>query len=335
MAYSVGLIRPPYRVFGRFPRKFDVAGGGTLRVACTRGNATHLTPFCVPRDGSYHANSARFLVARNPLEVQWVGPPPRLDADSAVEADTVIDAGTGSRSWRALGYQLLGIIAVLLVLGGWLFVADLSPTELTTLAPAALWGHTLEHLQLTLLAAVIVLVLAIPLGIALTRKRRRFLSGPVLVLANIGHAAPSIGLVVLLAFWLGFGFWAAVISLVLYGVLPVLKNTMVGLQHVDQRLMEAGRRKGMSAAAVLFKVELPMAVPIMLAGIRTALVLLVGTAALATFINGGGLGILITTGVQLNLPAVLVVGSLLVAILALFIDWAGRVVEHLARPKGL
>lgn len=258
-----------------------------------------------------------------------------LDAESGAEAGAVIDAGTGWRSWRALGYQLLGIIAVLLVLGGWLFVADLSPAELTTLAPAALWGHTLEHLQLTLLAAVIVLVVAVPLGIALTRKRLRFLSGPVLVLANIGQAAPSIGLVVLLAFWLGFGFWAAVISLVLYGILPVLKNTMVGLQHVDQRLVEAGRGMGMTAAAVLFKVELPMAVPIMLAGIRTALVLLVGTAALATFINGGGLGILITTGVQLNLPAVLVVGSLLVAVLALFIDWAGRVVEHLARPKGL
>ncbi|WP_427007796.1 ABC transporter permease [Pseudarthrobacter sp. H2] len=279
------------------------------------------------RDGATAAGAG--LPDMEPLDTE------ALDADSAVVAGTVIDAGTGWRSWRALGYQLLGIIAVVLVLGGWLLTADLSPAELTTLAPAALWGHTLEHLQLTLLAAVIVLVVAIPLGIALTRQRLRFLSGPVLVLANIGQAAPSIGLVVLLAFWLGFGFWAAVISLVLYGVLPVLKNTMVGLQHVDQRLVEAGRGMGMTAAAVLFKVELPMAVPIMLAGIRTALVLLVGTAALATFINGGGLGILITTGVQLNLPAVLVVGSLLVAVLALFIDWAGRVVEHVARPKGL
>lgn len=256
------------------------------------------------------------------------------DAASAGGA-AASDAGTGQSSWRALGYQFLGIIFVLLCLVGWLLLADLSPAELTTLAPAALWAHTQEHLQLTLLSAAIVLFVAVPLGIALTRKGLRFLSGPVLVLANVGQAAPSIGLVVLLAFWLGFGFWAAVIALVLYGVLPVLRNTMVGIQHVDQRLVEAGRGMGMTAAAVLFKVELPMAVPIMLAGIRTALVLLVGTAALATFINGGGLGILITTGVQLNLPAVLVVGSLLVAILALFIDWVGRVVEHVARPKGL
>ena len=100
-------------------------------------------------------------------------------------------------------------------------------------------------------------------------------------------------------------------------------------------LIEAGRGMGMSSAAVLFRVELPLAVPVMLSGVRTALVLLAGTAALATFVNGGGLGILITTGVNLSLTPVLVIGALLVALLALLIDWVGRVVEHVARPKGL
>lgn len=242
---------------------------------------------------------------------------------------------TAWRSWRALMFQLAGIVAALLALVVWLLTADLSPTELTTLDPSALWGYTTEHLELTLLAAVIVLVIAIPLGIALTRGPLRFLTGPVLAIANIGQAAPAIGLVVLLAFWLGFGFWASIVALVLYAMLPVLRNTMVGIQQVDAHLVEAGRGMGMSAAAVLLKVELPLAVPVMLSGIRTALVLLVGTAALATFINGGGLGILITTGVNLNLPTVLFAGAILVALLALFIDWAGRVVEHLARPKGL
>ena len=140
---------------------------------------------------------------------------------------------------------------------------------------------------------------------------------------------------VLLAFWLGFGAKTAIVSLVIYAILPVLSNTIVGLQQVDQRIVEAGRGIGMSLMAVLFKVELPLAVPVMLSGIRTALVLLVGTATLATFINGGGLGILITTGVNLNLNVVLITGSLLVALLALTIDWLGRVVEQVARPKGL
>lgn len=244
-------------------------------------------------------------------------------------------AGAAWQSWRALLLQFAAIVVGLAGLGIWLTTTDLTPTELTTLDPAALWGYTSEHLKLTFLAALIVLIIAVPLGVALTRKPLRFLTGPVLAVANVGQAAPAIGLVVLLAFWLGFGFWAAITALVAYAMLPVLRNTMVGLQQVDQRLVEAGRGMGMSAAAVLMKVELPLAVPIMLAGIRTALVLLVGTAALATFINGGGLGILITTGVNLNLTRVLIAGSVLVALLALLIDWIGRVVEHLAHPKGL
>lgn len=239
------------------------------------------------------------------------------------------------RQWRPLIIQPIAIFAALGALVIWLRTIELSSTEQATLRPAALWGFTLEHLALTFLAAAIVLVIAIPTGVLLTRGPLRFLTGPVLAVANIGQAAPAIGLIVLLAFLVGFGFWAAIIALVVYAALPVLRNTMVGIEQVDSRLVEAGRGMGMSAAAVLFRIELPLAVPIMLAGIRTALVLLVGTATLATFISGGGLGILITTGVNLSLNNVLIAGSVLVALLALLIDWVGRVVEQLARPKGL
>lgn len=237
---------------------------------------------------------------------------------------------------------LLGLVvqpvAVLLALGAfvvWLTTADLTTAERTTLNPSDLLGYTGEHLALTFVSAVIVLVIAVPLGVVLTRGPFRRVSGPILAVANFGQAAPAIGLVVLLAFWLGFSFWAAVVALVLYAMLPVLRNTMIGLQSVDGRLVEAGRGMGMSSLAVLFRVELPLAVPVMLSGIRTALVLLVGSAALATFIGAGGLGLLITTGVNLFLPRVLVSGALLIALLALLIDWLGRVVEHVARPKGL
>jgi osmoprotectant transport system permease protein len=118
-------------------------------------------------------------------------------------------------------------------------------------------------------------------------------------------------------------------------MLPVLANTIVGLRGVDQRLVEAGRGQGMSAMAVLFRVELPLAVPVMLTGVRTALVLLVGTATLATFIDGGGLGVLITTGINLFQPKLLVSGALIVGLLALTVDWLGRLFEELFRPKGL
>ncbi|RIJ57604.1 ABC transporter permease [Clavibacter phaseoli] len=227
---------------------------------------------------------------------------------------------------------MAAVLAAYLV---WLAVAPLTAVERTTLEPAALGRSTLEHLALTFSAAAIVLVIAIPLGILMTRGRLRRFSPPVLAVANFGTAAPAIGLVVLLAMLVPNGFVASLVALVVYAALPVLGNTILGIRGVDERLVEAGRGMGMSRASVLFRIELPLAVPVMLAGIRTALVLLVGTAALAAFVNGGGLGILITTGVNLYLYPVLVSGALLIALLALAIDWLGRVVEHVARPKGL
>lgn len=249
------------------------------------------------------------------------------------DAKPVRGARAGER--RGLVFQIVGIAIAFGVLSVWLATADLTDTERETLNPDSLWGYTVQHLQLTIVGAVITLAIAIPLGIVLTRPAFRAISGPIVTVAGFGQAAPAIGLVVLLAFWLGFGFWTAIVALVLYAALPVLRNTMVGLRQVDERLVEAGRGMGMSASAVLFKVELPLAIPLMLAGIRTALVLLVGTAALAFFVNGGGLGILIQTGVNLSLDRVLIAGSILIALLALIVDWIGRLIEYFARPKGL
>jgi osmoprotectant transport system permease protein len=249
----------------------------------------------------------------------------------------VVAARSAQRTTGIAGLfiQPIVILLILAAFSVWLATANLTATERSTLNPADLVGYAIQHLELTFASAVIVLVIGIPLGILLTRKPFNRASGVILAVANFGQAAPAIGLVVLLAFWLGFSFWSAVVALVLYAILPVLRNTMIGIESVDDRLTEAGRGMGMSSFAVLLRVELPLAVPIMLSGIRTALVLLVGSAALASFIGAGGLGLLITTGVNLFLPKVLVSGALLIALLALLIDWVGRVVERAARPKGL
>ncbi|MDO4888843.1 MAG: ABC transporter permease [Actinomycetaceae bacterium] len=241
----------------------------------------------------------------------------------------------GQQSRIGLLVQPVALLAILVGMVIWVRTADLTETERTTLSGSELRTLTLEHLNLTIVAALIVLATAIPAGILLTRKPFAALTGPVTAIANLGQAAPTVGLIVLFAFWLDFGYRAALVSLVVYGFLPVLKNTMVGLRAVDPKLVEAARGMGMSNLSVLAKVEIPLAVPVMLAGIRTALVLLVGSATLATFIDGGGLGLLITTGINLNLDRVLIFGSLLVALLALAVDWAARVIEYFARPKGL
>ncbi|MDQ3870075.1 MAG: ABC transporter permease, partial [Chloroflexota bacterium] len=133
----------------------------------------------------------------------------------------------------------------------------------------ALWQHS----KLTGVSTVLVILIAVSLGIVLTRPGTRALTPPVLAFTNIGQAIPSIGLLVLLGITVGIGFRYAVIALVAYSVLPVLRNTMVGLEQVDRSLIEAGRGMGMTKGAVLRQIELPLAVPVILAGIRTALVI--------------------------------------------------------------
>lgn len=227
--------------------------------------------------------------------------------------------------------------AVLLICVGIaiLLTPDLTGPERRNLNWQTLSNRTLEHLQLSLTAALIVVLVAIPVGVLLTRPALRKAEPVTVGIANFGQAAPAIGLLVIVASVWETGFWPAVTALTIYGMLPVLASTIVGLQGVDARLVEAARGMGMTQASVLFRVELPMAVPVMMSGVRTALVLITGTAALAGFIGGGGLGLIITTGINLQLPSVIIVGAALVAALALLIDWVGRIIEEAVRPKGL
>jgi osmoprotectant transport system permease protein len=217
----------------------------------------------------------------------------------------------------------------------WHATADMDSVEESALGWQTIWQQIWEHVKLTFVSAFFVVVIAVPLGVMLTRGRARAAAPLVVGIANAGQAAPSVGLIVLFAMWLGSGFQTAIIALTLYAILPVLRNTIVGLQGVDRTLVEAGRGVGMSAASVLLRVELPLALPVIMAGVRTALVLLVGTATLATFINGGGLGATIQAGISLLRYSVIVWGAVLVALLALLIEWLGRVLELVTRPKGV
>lgn len=198
-------------------------------------------------------------------------------------------------------------------------------------------SRTVQHLELTAVVTVLILLIAVPLGVLLTRRRSRRIAGPVLAAANVGQALPSLGLIVLLAVvFVGLGVnQIAVIAFVLYGILPVLRNTIAGLQQVDPAVIESALGMGMTRGTVLWKIELPLAVPVMLAGVRTALVITVGTVALATFVGAGGLGDVISNGISSSRNLVLVTGSVLVAVLALAIDWLAGIAEDLLRPRGL
>lgn len=238
---------------------------------------------------------------------------------------------TQSSSWA------LPAVAAVLVVGmlGYLQIAPLDSIEQRLLVPDQIAARTLEHIRLVAVSTVVVIAIGVPLGVLLSRPRARLLATPVLAVANGGQAVPSIGVLVLLAILVGVGFTMAVVALVAYALLPILRNTMVGLQQVDRALIDAGRGMGMSARQVLMQIELPVAVPVMLAGIRVALILNVGVATLATYTNAGGLGSFIESGIVFNRMPILLTGSVLTIALALLVDWLAGLVEHKLRPRGL
>ena len=226
------------------------------------------------------------------------------------------------------------IVAVTLI---WVFASGLTATEKETLNATSLLTALRDHLAMTVVVTAIVVLVAVPLGVMVTRPWARWLAPVFLAVANIGQAAPALGVLVLWFIVTGAvgGLWVAALPLAFYSLLPVLRNTMVGLQQVDPALIDAGRGIGMSASKVLWRVEFPLAVPLILAGLRTSLVLAVGTATFGMFVNAGGFGLLIDTGYKLNLTKVLITGSVLAVALALLVDWLGAVAEQYFGPKGL
>lgn len=227
------------------------------------------------------------------------------------------------------------VIITMVGWGIWRSPAMLDDIESRTLAPASVLSLTWEHLVIVVISALLVVFTAIPLGVVLTRPSTKFLSPVVTGIANVGQAAPVIGVIVLLAIWLGFGPPVAIFVLWFYAFLPVLANVVAGLRGVDSSLVEAARGLSMSPMQVLFKVELPLALPVIMTGVRTSLVLLVGAGAFATFIDAGGLGGLITAGINLYRNPILISGAVLIAALALAIEWVGRVLEIGLTPKGM
>ncbi len=178
-----------------------------------------------------------------------------------------------------------------------------------------------EHLRLVAEAMVVAVVIALPLGVLLTR--RKFLQRPVLGLASILQTVPSLalfGFLIPLPFG-GIGARSAVIALVLYALLPVLRNTVTGIEGVDRNVREAAVAMGMTARQILWQVELPLAASVILAGVRVATVISVGVATIAAAIGAGGLGTYIFRGLRQNNNTLILAGAVPAALMALAADW--------------
>ncbi|MCW2134946.1 ABC transporter permease [Arthrobacter sp. VKM Ac-2550] len=260
------------------------------------------------------------------------------DTGAGVRTGIVAAAEPPHHRRTLAGYLLMPALLALVCLALYLYVSsqELDSIEARSLNAASLTKATWEHVQLTAVSTLLTLIIAIPLGVLLTRPFTRRIRPYLLTVLTIGQAVPTIAVLVLLAVaFLFLGFQAAVVGLVLYAIIPVLLNTMVGLEQVDESVLEAGRGMGISKFGVLTRLELPLSVPIILAGVRTALVINVGTATLTTYINAGGLGDIIVAGLSTNRVLVQIVGAALTAVLALLIDYLAGIAEDFLRPKGL
>ncbi|MGG3737746.1 ABC transporter permease [Aeribacillus pallidus] len=191
----------------------------------------------------------------------------------------------------------------------------------------------IEHICLSLISISIAIILSVPLGIYITRHEKwaEWVIGVTAVFQTI----PSLALFGFIVPLLGTGALTAIIALTIYALLPILRNTYTGIKGVDQSVIEAGRGMGMTNRQILWKIEIPLSLPVIMAGIRTATVLTVGIATLATFVGAGGLGDLIYRGLSTWNNQLVLAGAIPAALLAIFFDFFLKLIERLSTPKGL
>ncbi|MBN3921616.1 ABC transporter permease [Nostoc sp. NMS4] len=194
--------------------------------------------------------------------------------------------------------------------------------------------HTLEHLFLVGIAIAIAILLGIPLGILITRKT--YLRQPILGIANILQTIPSLalfGLLIPVPIIGGIGAVPAIVALTVYSLLPIIRNTYTGITSVDPAIREAGRGMGMTDRQLLLQVEIPLAMGVILAGVRVATVIAIGIATIAAAIGAGGLGVFIFRGISVVNDQLILAGAVPAAVIALLADFAIGWMENKLKIK--
>ncbi|MEN4760990.1 ABC transporter permease/substrate-binding protein [Chryseobacterium sp. C39-AII1] len=181
-----------------------------------------------------------------------------------------------------------------------------------------LFEQIVQHLGLTFISLFFAIIVGLPIGILIARKRK--LSSPVLGIAGILQTIPSIALLGFMIPAFGIGATPAIVALLIYALLPIIRNTFTGITEVNSDIIESAKAMGMSRKQLLLKVELPLAMPFIIAGIRTAAVINVGVATLASFVAAGGLGEFIFGGISLNNTNMILAGAIPAALLAILLD---------------
>ncbi len=191
----------------------------------------------------------------------------------------------------------------------------------------------ISHISLTIISLFIAALIGVPLGIWLTRKRN--FANVVIGIASVFQTIPSLALLGFMIPFFGIGTKPAIIALTIYGLLPILQNTYTGIIGCDEGAKEAGKGMGMTSFQILYMVEIPLSLSIIMAGIRTATVLIIGVTTLASLVGAGGLGDLIFRGISSVNTSLILAGAVPAAIVAVFFDSLLKFLEKKMTPKGL
>jgi osmoprotectant transport system permease protein len=231
--------------------------------------------------------------------------------------------------------RIVRMILFLIVLAflGWAFTSGAFQYMFDNLSD--LLNLIKQHAKLVALSSLLAVMISVPLGIFITRPQFKKFDWVVLNLANLGQTIPSLAVLALVMSYLGLGYGSAVFALWVYSILPILRNTVAGIESVSPAILDAGKGIGMTKGQVLLKLEIPNAIFPILAGIRTSIVINIGTAALAFLIGGGGLGDWIFTGISMHDTGIMLSGAFPITVFAVSIDFLLGRFERWIVPKGL
>ena len=196
-----------------------------------------------------------------------------------------------------------------------------------------LFKKALEHLEISVIALLIAIIVAVPIGIMLSRMKRT--SNVVLTIAGVLQTIPTLAVLAIMIPIFGVGKMAAIIALFIYVLLPILNNTVLGVQQIDSNLKDAAKSMGMTRLQMMKDVELPLALPLILSGVRLSAVYVISWATLASYVGAGGLGDFVFNGLNLYNANMIIVAAIAVTILALIVDFVLSRIEKWAVPKGL
>lgn len=241
------------------------------------------------------------------------------------------------RRWLILGFFLLACVGVTVWVTGMERIGVMTPFTYEEI----FLEIRVHLLDLVFPSVLIATVIAVLVGVLITRTGFKRLGSPIMAVASAAMAIPSMGVLaimvpILIALGLrGFGILPALVALVTWGVLPILRNTYAGINNISPGILEAARGMGMTRGQIARRIELPLALPVIMAGIRVTTVILVGTAALAVIVGAGGLGRVILAGVNNRVPLITLQGAAPVAAIAIILSTVLGYVERRLTPRGM